>query len=59
MKQDQVAYEAVVDVVGGIDVCCRRARELLNAMCDVLLGGTHARFTAAPDGDPNIRIFRP
>lgn len=59
LKQDQVAYEAVADVIGGVPACCRRARELLNAMSDALLGSDSPRFTAAPAGDPNVRIFRP
>jgi putative ATP-dependent endonuclease of OLD family len=59
MKQDQLAYEAIADIIGAIDRCCTRARTLLNAMCDVLLGGSHLRFTAASGGDPAIRIFRP
>jgi hypothetical protein len=59
LKQDQIAYEAIADVIGGIDACCRRTRELLNAASDVLLGGTHARFTALPEDDPDIQVFRP
>ena len=59
LKQDQVAYEAIADVIGEVDACCCRARELLNAMSDVLLGGDNARFTAATDGNPGIRTFQP
>jgi hypothetical protein len=59
LKQDQIAYEAIADVIGQVDACCRRARELLNAMSDVLLGGENPRFTTASDGNPSIRIFRP
>ena len=59
LKQDQIAYEAIADVIGQVDACCRRARELLNAMSDVLLGGDNPRFTTASDGNPSIRIFRP
>jgi putative ATP-dependent endonuclease of OLD family len=59
MKQDQLAYEAIADIIGAIDKCCSRARTLLNAMCDVLLGGSSLRFAAASGGDPTIRIFRP
>jgi putative ATP-dependent endonuclease of the OLD family len=59
LKQDQIAYEAVADVMGSIDACCRRARELLNAMTDVLLGGDSARFTVAAGQNPHIRIFQP
>jgi putative ATP-dependent endonuclease of OLD family len=59
LKQDQIAYEAVADVIGEIEECQRRARELLNAMTDLLLGRDNARFAAAPGGDPAIRIFQP
>jgi putative ATP-dependent endonuclease of the OLD family len=59
LKQDQIAYEAVADVIGSTDACCRRARELLNAMTDVLLGGDNARFTVAAAQSPHIRIFQP
>jgi hypothetical protein len=59
LKQDQIAYEAVADVIGSTDACCLRARELLNAMTDILLEGDNARFTAAAGESPHIRIFRP
>lgn len=59
LKQDQIAYEAVADIIGLTEACCRRARELLNAMTDVLLGGDSARFTIAAGESPHIRIFRP
>jgi hypothetical protein len=45
-------------VIGSVDACCRRARKLLNAMTDVLLGGDDPRFTATPGERPIIRIFR-
>jgi hypothetical protein len=59
LKQDQIAYEAIADVIGSTDACCLRARELLNAMTDILLGGDNARFTVAVGESPHIRIFRP
>jgi hypothetical protein len=59
LKQDQIAYEAVADVIGSTDACCRRARELLNAMTDVLLGGDNGRFTVAAGQSPHVRIFQP
>lgn len=59
LKQDQVAYEAVANVIGAIEACCRRARDLLNAITDVLLGGDNARFSVTADESPHIRIFRP
>jgi hypothetical protein len=59
LKQDQIAYEAVADVIGSTEACCRRARELLNVMTDVLLGGDNARFTVTAGENPHIRVFRP
>lgn len=59
LKQDQVAYESVADVIGGNEACCRRARQLLNAMSDVLLGCRNDRFIAAKLKDAGHRLFRP
>ena len=59
LKQDQIAYEAVAGVIGEIEACRDRARDLLNAMTDILLGRDNARFAAAPVGEPAIRIFQP
>lgn len=59
IKQDQVAYEAVADVIGTLEPCCRRARALLNALGDILLGGTSTVFVDAPSGDPRVKIFQP
>lgn len=58
LKQDQIAYEVVADVIGTTERCCNRARELLNAINDVSLGGDSPRFVAAP-GAPAIRTFQP
>lgn len=58
LKQDQIAYEVVADVIGTTGRCCNRARELLNAINDVSLGGDSPRFVAAP-GAPAIRTFQP
>lgn len=57
LKQDVVAYETVAEVIGTVDACCARARQLLNGMSEVLLGGTHAQFTA--DVGSGAVIFRP
>jgi predicted ATPase len=59
LKQDHVAYEAIADVIGANDPCCRRAREFLNAMTDVLLGGTHGRFVARSEGLLRQSLFPP
>ncbi|HEM7901998.1 TPA: AAA family ATPase [Burkholderia cenocepacia] len=58
LKQDQIAYEVVADVIGTTERCCNRARALLNAINDVSLGGDSPRFVAAP-GAPAIRTFQP
>ncbi|WP_217443264.1 ATP-dependent nuclease [Burkholderia diffusa] len=58
LKQDQIAYEVVADVIGTTERCCNRARELLNAINDVSLGGDSPRFVAVP-GAPAIRTFQP
>ena len=47
LKQDQIAYEAVADVIGSTEGCCRRARELLNAITDVVLGNDSPQFIVA------------
>ena len=59
LKQDQIAYEAVADVIGSTEGCCRRARELLNAITDVVLGNDSPRFIVALGESEHVRIFRP
>jgi putative ATP-dependent endonuclease of the OLD family len=59
LKQNQVAYEAVANVIGALDQCCGRARRLLNAVSDVLLGGVSPMFADAPQGDPKVKILQP
>lgn len=59
LKQDQVAYEAVADVIGALEPCCRRARALLNGLNDVLLGGASSMFVDTSSGDPRVKIFQP
>lgn len=59
LKQDQVAYEAVADVIGLTDGCCLRARELLNAITDVVLGNDSPRFVGPHGESEHVRIFRP
>jgi putative ATP-dependent endonuclease of the OLD family len=59
MKQDQIVYEAVADVIGSVDACRQRARDLLNAMTDSLLGSDVACFTAEPGGSALVKVFRP
>lgn len=58
LKQNQVAYDSVADVIGNSPACCQRARELLDAISNAVLGEATARFIAAP-GVPNVRIFQP
>ncbi|HEX8902423.1 ATP-dependent nuclease [Vitreimonas sp.] len=58
IKQDQIAYEAVVGVIGSIDACRNRASDVLNAICDAALGVETPRF-AGTAGSPRILTFRP
>jgi hypothetical protein len=57
LKQDVVAYEAIAEVIGTVDACRARARQLLNGMSEVLIGGTHAQF--ALDVGSGTVIFQP
>lgn len=59
LKQDQVAYEAIADLIGANIATSRRARDLLNGMSDVLLGGDSPLFLVAPGDAFGIRIFQP
>lgn len=59
LKQDQVAYEAVADVIGALEPCCLRARRLLNALSDILLGGDSPMFANDPQCDTRVKIFQP
>lgn len=58
LKQDQIAYEAIVDAIGTIDACRTRATEVLNAICDATLGIPTSRFSGAADAS-RILIFQP
>ena len=59
LKQDQVAYEAVADVIGALEPCCGRARALLNGLSDVLLSGASPMFADAPHAGKRVKIFQP
>jgi len=59
LKQDHVAYEGIADAIGSTDACCDRARELLNALADTLLGAENNRFTITAGQNPQVRVFRP
>jgi hypothetical protein len=59
LKQDQIAYEAIADVIGSTEGCCRRARDLLNAMTDVILGNDSTRFFVASTESEHVWIFQP
>jgi putative ATP-dependent endonuclease of OLD family len=59
LKQDQIAYEAVADVIGALEPCCRRARALLNGLNDVLLGGASPMFADGPQIGSRVKVFRP
>lgn len=59
LKQDMVAYEAVAEAVSGSALCVSRARDLMNAMTDALLGHAAARFLSRSGDSPLIRMFQP
>lgn len=59
LKQDQVSYEAVADVIGAVRQCRVRTREFLDAMSSVLLTGANPRFLPVPTGNPRILVFQP
>jgi hypothetical protein len=59
LKQNQIAYEAVADAIGSTKACSQRARQLLNAMTDILLGGESSCFVASPVKSPRAWIFQP
>jgi putative ATP-dependent endonuclease of the OLD family len=59
LKQDQVAYEAVADAIGSTEGCYRRARDLLNAVTEIVLGSDSSWFIVASAESVPVRIFRP
>lgn len=59
LKQDQIAYEAVASAIGAQPACRERARSLLNAMADIVLGIDSPLFTADAAESPLIRTLRP
>ncbi|MFL6604446.1 MAG: ATP-dependent nuclease [Steroidobacteraceae bacterium] len=56
LKGDLVAYEAIAAALANSALCIARARELLNAIADVLLGQPTPRFVAAP-GNALIKVL--
>ncbi|ADG11001.1 DUF2813 domain-containing protein [Caulobacter segnis] len=59
LKGDIAVYEAVADTVSVVELCRRRAQELLNGLSDALLGLPSARFTSEPEADVRVKHFRP
>ncbi|MFN3521001.1 MAG: ATP-dependent nuclease [Phenylobacterium sp.] len=59
LKGDLVAYEAVADAASGVDLCRRRAQDLLNGLCDALLGSPSPLFVSEANADPRVKTFRP
>ena len=59
LKQDQMAYESVANAIACIEDARVRARDLLNALADVALGRTSAKFASEPGSDPRVKAFVP
>lgn len=59
LKQDQIAYEAIANVIGSKDGCCGRARDLLNAITDVVIGTGSSRLFVPSAESEHIRVFSP
>ncbi len=59
LKHDQLTYEAVAEAVSTTDGCLHRARELMNALTDVMMGQPTARFAAVEGGNPIVKVFQP
>ncbi len=59
LKRDLVAYEAVANAIGSTEGCYRRARDLLNAITDIVLGRDSPRFVVELAENVPVYIFRP
>jgi hypothetical protein len=59
LKQDRISYEAVANIIGSTEGCCRKARDLLNAITDVVLGNDNQLFLLALTEGVPIYTFRP
>lgn len=58
LKKDTSSYEIIAGAIGANEVCCARARSLLNAITDVAKGLNNPLFAADADS-PAIRVFQP
>ncbi|MNT22055.1 hypothetical protein D3C72_1574250 [compost metagenome] len=58
LKGDYVAYEAIADLIGQVELCRNRARAFLNDLASVVNGVEVARFVA-PAGQPRVRVMVP
>ena len=58
LKKDSSSYEAIAGAIGANEVCCARARPLLNAITEVAQGIDNPLFVADPN-HPAIKVFTP
>ncbi|GHD24001.1 hypothetical protein GCM10016234_39790 [Tianweitania populi] len=58
LKKDTSSYEIIAGAIGATEVCCARARSLLNAITDVVKGENNPLFSADA-ANPAIRVFQP
>jgi len=58
LKKDTSSYEIIADAIGANEVCCARARLLLNAITDVVKGLNNPLFAVDADS-PAIKVFHP
>lgn len=58
LKSNRLAYETIADAITASVPCIDRARELMNAMSDALLGQPATRFVPSA-ANPAVRVFQP
>jgi putative ATP-dependent endonuclease of OLD family len=58
LKQDRIAYEEIAGVIGSVEACRAKARDLLNALSDACRGKGTAQFADDPTCGA-IRVFKP
>ncbi len=58
LKGDYVAYEAIADLIGQLELCRARARIFLNDLASAVNGADVPRFIT-PRGQPRVRVMLP
>jgi putative ATP-dependent endonuclease of OLD family len=59
LKQDSLAYEAIVESIANVKACFARARDLLDALTCALTEQRTERFVNESTASPSIRVFVP